>query len=182
MYEHYDYSYIKSFNIKMDVPFVIRGLQLKMITKKFAEDFALHSLGNEDQPTIQMVDLAWGVHSEIDALELLVSSIEEPYVKAQYNYLPEIYRNEEEFDHEIWKWRYVNLIDAVNHYQSQHELFESIDIIYTRFGLPDDMYELIYYHPTKTVSLRTPEEAQQKLESAIIDFVNKQKQMFVPNA
>ncbi|MED1865846.1 DUF2247 family protein [Fictibacillus nanhaiensis] len=181
MDEHYDYSYIKSLNIKIDVPFVIRGLQLKMITKKFVEDFALSSLENEDQPTIQIVDLAWGVHSEIDALELLISSIEKPDLKAQYNHLPEIYRNEEEFDHEIWKWRYVNLIHAFNHYKSQHELFESIDIIYARFGFPDDMYELIYYHPTKTVSLLTPEEAQQKLESAILHFVNKQKHLFVSN-
>jgi hypothetical protein len=182
MYEHYEYFYIKNLNIKIDVKFLIRGLQLKMITKKFAEDFAIHSLENEDQSTKQMVDLAWGVHSEIDALELLVSSIEEPDVKAQYNHLPEINRNEEEFDHEIWKWRYVNLIDAVDHYTTQHELFESIDIIYTRFGLPEDMYDLIYYHPTKTSLLRTPEEAQKKLESTILDFVNKQKSLFVSNA
>lgn len=182
MLEHYDYPYVKSLNININERFVIRGLQLNMITKKFAEDFALSSLENEDQPTEQIVALAWGINSEIDAVELLVSSIEESDVKVQYNQLPEIYRNEHQFDHEIWKWRYVNLIDAVSHYSSLHELFESIDIVYKRFGLPEDMFELIYYHPTKTSSLSTPEEAQKKLESTILDFVNKQKHLFVPNA
>jgi hypothetical protein len=181
MQKVYDYKCVKSLNIDMNIYFVLRGLQLKLVTKKFAEDFAVDLIEHYDQVDNHINELAWGVKSEIDAVDLLLKTISDSDLLRKYESLPDL-SSSDQFDKEIWKWRYVMLKDAVTNYKSKHELFESIDIIYSHFGFHEDMYDLIYYHPTKEKMMGTPEDAQKKLESTIHDFVEKQSNLFVSKA
>ncbi|GGB44149.1 hypothetical protein GCM10007199_06900 [Fictibacillus barbaricus] len=62
------------------------------------------------------------------------------------------------------------------------DLYKTLIIIYSYFGFKEDMYKLIYYHPIKEEMIGTPEDAQKKLEREILDFVNKQRHLFVSHS
>lgn len=178
MKDTYDYSFVKSLRIDINDFFVIRGLQLNLITKKFAEDYAVSYLEENDTPNEGIVQLAWGSDSEAHAIDLLLATLKEQSSMVKYNSLPTPLEPDQ-FDSEMWKWRYVLLEEAASSYKTKHELFVNIDIIYKDFRLPNDMSELIYYHPPKKEIAGTPEEAQEELENDILEFIKNQKKLFL---